>query len=63
VSCPVTALIGEDDPRVTITEVGAWAGHTTSGFDLRTFPGGHFYLVDRAADVLKLLREHFGASE
>jgi surfactin synthase thioesterase subunit len=59
VSCPVTALIGDADPRVTVDEARAWAGHTTGGFDLRAFPGGHFYLVDRAGDVLEILRRHF----
>lgn len=58
VSCPVTALIGDADPRVTVDEARAWAGHTTGGFDIRTFPGGHFYLVDRAGDVLEILRQY-----
>lgn len=54
--CPVTALIGDDDPRVTIDEAKAWAEHTTGPYDLETFPGGHFYLVDHGARVIDLVR-------
>jgi len=42
--CPITVLVGESDPKATLDEVSAWASHTTAGFDLRVFPGGHFYL-------------------
>ncbi|MEU9481760.1 alpha/beta fold hydrolase [Streptomyces sp. NPDC048191] len=43
-SCPVTALIGDDDSRVTVEEARAWADHTTGTFALRVYDGGHFYL-------------------
>ncbi|MER8187735.1 alpha/beta fold hydrolase [Kitasatospora sp. NPDC094015] len=56
-SCPVTALVGEHDPRAKVAETHGWQEHTTGGFDLHTFPGGHFYLVERAAEVLGLLDE------
>lgn len=50
--CPVTALVGEDDPQVTTGEAADWAAHTTGPFELRTFPGGHFYLDAHRAAVL-----------
>ncbi|MEU5214250.1 alpha/beta fold hydrolase [Streptomyces sp. NPDC020742] len=59
VRCPVTVLVGDDDPKTTLAEARAWDGHTTGGFDLRTFSGGHFYLADRPAEVLDVLRAHF----
>jgi pyochelin biosynthetic protein PchC len=43
-SCPVTALIGDDDPRVTVEEARSWAAHTTGTFALKVYGGGHFYL-------------------
>ncbi|MFI9274500.1 thioesterase II family protein [Kitasatospora sp. NPDC052896] len=55
-SCPITALLGDRDPRATVDETRDWQAHTTAGFDLRLFPGGHFYLTDRAPDVIALLR-------
>ncbi len=55
VRCPVIALIGDDDPRVNFEEAKAWADHTTGPFDLRVFPGGHFYLLDQAPEVIGLI--------
>ncbi|MDT0344370.1 thioesterase II family protein [Streptomyces litchfieldiae] len=55
VSCPITALIGDDDPKATVEETRAWAEHTTGGFDMHVFRGGHFFLVDRQLEVLELI--------
>lgn len=52
VDCPVRALIGDRDPRVTAEEARAWRRHTTGDFDLQLFEGGHFYLVPHAARVI-----------
>ncbi|MBD0323447.1 MAG: thioesterase [Aldersonia sp.] len=43
-TCPITALVGDSDPQTTIDEASAWAEQCGEGFDLRVFPGGHFYL-------------------
>jgi pyochelin biosynthesis protein PchC len=55
-TCPITALIGDADPVVTPDEAAAWAGHTTGPFELRVFPGGHFYLTDQEEQVLDTIR-------
>jgi surfactin synthase thioesterase subunit len=55
VGCPVMAIIGDSDPRVSHDEAKAWADHTTGPFDLRIFPGGHFYLLDHAPQVIELI--------
>jgi surfactin synthase thioesterase subunit len=64
-SCPITALTGMSDPKATLAEVRAWADHTDDEFELRTYPGGHFFLLDHAAEVIRLiddrLRERVGA--
>ncbi|MEO5876849.1 MAG: alpha/beta fold hydrolase [Streptosporangiaceae bacterium] len=52
VNCPVSVLIGDSDPQVTTAEADAWSEHTTGSFDLRVFPGGHFYLAERSAEVI-----------
>ncbi|KNB50867.1 thioesterase II family protein [Streptomyces caatingaensis] len=44
VGCPVTVMVGEDDPRTTLEEADAWRQHTTAAFELWSFPGGHFFL-------------------
>ncbi|GAA2345434.1 thioesterase II family protein [Dactylosporangium salmoneum] len=61
-SCPVTAVIGDRDPRVSAAEARAWADHTTGPFDLRVFPGGHFYLVDQSARLIQLIRDDLTAA-
>lgn len=51
VDCPVTVLVGDDDPKTTLAEADRWREHTTAAFRLRSFPGGHFYLVAHQAEV------------
>ncbi|WP_200825022.1 thioesterase II family protein [Nonomuraea solani] len=57
VACPITALVGDHDPRTTIDEARAWQAHTTAEFDLRVFAGGHFFLEDRLPEVVNVLTE------
>ena len=52
VNCPITVLVGDSDPQVTIDEAAAWSEHSDADFDLRVFPGGHFYLETRRAEVI-----------
>ncbi|RAY16626.1 thioesterase [Actinomadura craniellae] len=49
---PVTALVGDADPRVDATGAGGWAEATDGAFALRTFEGDHFYLVPRREQVI-----------
>jgi surfactin synthase thioesterase subunit len=46
------ALVGDADPKVPIDLVRPWADYTTAGFDLKVFPGGHFYLVEHQEAVV-----------
>jgi surfactin synthase thioesterase subunit len=55
-NCPITALVGSDDPRVSLDEVRAWNSHTRMGFDLEVFSGGHFFLQEHPVDVIDALR-------
>jgi len=56
-ACPVSVLVGDSDPRVTRAEADAWARHTSGGFDLREFTGGHFYLSAHQDEVTALVRD------
>ncbi|WP_258348151.1 thioesterase II family protein [Saccharopolyspora gregorii] len=51
VSCPISVLIGDDDPKSTVDESLRWKEHTSGAFRLRGFRGGHFYLVEHAPQV------------
>jgi pyochelin biosynthetic protein PchC len=62
VGCPVFALFGDSDPRVTEAEARQWAAHTSGFFELKSFPGGHFYLNDHLEEVGGLLGERLTRS-
>ncbi|WP_307782916.1 MULTISPECIES: alpha/beta fold hydrolase [unclassified Streptomyces] len=51
--CPVTAFIGDVDPRVDAPMARAWATHTTEEFALHVFDGGHFFLVPHLDAVVE----------
>lgn len=53
--CPVVVLTGDRDPQVTCDEAQAWCEHTTGTFELRSFPGGHFYLDTHATAVTEVV--------
>ncbi len=52
-SCPIVALIGAEDSKVDLDEAAAWRGHTTGSFELRTFSGGHFFIVEHMAAIIE----------
>ncbi|GGS27355.1 oleoyl-ACP hydrolase [Streptomyces humidus] len=56
-TCPVTAITGDADPKAPVDDVAAWGEYTTGPFRLRVFRGGHFYLVDNPEPVHRELAE------
>lgn len=54
--CPLTVLTGDSDPHVSLADAEAWAAHTEGEFDLKVFPGGHFFLAAQAAPVIAAVR-------
>ncbi|UJW29729.1 alpha/beta fold hydrolase [Saccharothrix sp. AJ9571] len=57
VNCPIDVLVGDDDPKTTVDEARAWQEHTTGGFDLRVFTGGHFFLAHHQQEINALIRD------
>jgi surfactin synthase thioesterase subunit len=55
--CPITAFVGDDDPKVTVEEARAWSAHTTAAFDFHVFDGGHFYLTSHQSELLKIIAD------
>jgi surfactin synthase thioesterase subunit len=60
-ACPVTAFVGGSDPRVSPEDADTWRLHTSAAFQLRRFPGGHFYLTSDRPRVVAALRDELTA--
>jgi surfactin synthase thioesterase subunit len=45
---PISAFGGDTDARVPRQDLGAWQANTSKDLVVRQFPGGHFYLNERA---------------
>lgn len=58
VDSPITALVGDNDPKTTVDEARAWARQTAGAFDLHVFSGGHFFLTDHADEIIKIIKRH-----
>lgn len=61
--CPITAVAGENDTRATLELRRPWRDETEGGFDIQTFPGGHFYFDGPSAEapVLSWLEDRLTA--
>ncbi|MFJ6619339.1 thioesterase II family protein [Kitasatospora sp. NPDC091335] len=57
---PVLALVGDDDPKVTVDEARRWREHTSGPFEIEVFRGGHFYLNAHANTVVDRIRTRLG---
>lgn len=57
ISPPLTVYGGADDPEAPPGTLPDWAALTTGGCDVRVLPGGHFFLNDEQATVLKGIAE------
>jgi surfactin synthase thioesterase subunit len=52
---PVLAFGGAEDRTFPLEDLVGWAAHTRGGFDLKLFPGDHFFLHGERAGVLDAL--------
>ncbi|WP_117214021.1 thioesterase II family protein [Allorhizocola rhizosphaerae] len=53
---PITVLGGSDDDG-GVDPLADWRVHTTARFELHVLPGGHFYLRQERAAVLRLIEQ------
>jgi surfactin synthase thioesterase subunit len=53
IGCPINAFGGLRDKTVPYKDLEAWRQHTTNTFNIKMFIGGHFYLKDEKAQLLK----------
>ncbi len=53
--CAIRAYGGAEDSNVRREHLKAWAEQTTASFEVRLFPGGHFYIEGSQAEFLAAL--------
>jgi surfactin synthase thioesterase subunit len=56
--CGIMAFTGRSDPKASVEEVIQWRSHTAGAFEMRQFPGGHFFLNRHADALTAVIREH-----
>jgi surfactin synthase thioesterase subunit len=54
--CPVTIFAGDGDNHVPLCDLDDWAQETSSGCQKFLYPGGHFFLFQHQAAILRILR-------
>ena len=59
--CPIRAYGGLDDKRITRWHLETWAEQTTQSFQVEMFPGGHFFMQTRQAELLQALSRDLNA--
>jgi surfactin synthase thioesterase subunit len=60
--CPLVVTGGQQD-GTTPSELEPWRAHTTGRFSMALYPGGHFYLREQRAALLRLIDETIRAPE
>ena len=53
--CPVLIVGGRDDPSVPPARLADWKRYTEKPFQVRLFPGNHFYLIEQEAVLIDFL--------
>ncbi|KAA2257570.1 thioesterase [Solihabitans fulvus] len=58
VRSPIVAYVGDQDLDCDLDAVRAWSQVSAARFELRVFPGDHFYLEQREPELLRHLVGH-----
>lgn len=59
---PVAAYLGDCDPDVDPATMSGWADAASTSFELKVFPGDHFYLVEQQAELTRDIGSRLRAS-
>ncbi|MGZ9225821.1 MAG: thioesterase II family protein [Anaerolineales bacterium] len=60
--CPISVFGGAQDSNVSREELLAWRDQTTSHFDLKMFPGAHFFIQDAKPGIAQAINADLGRS-
>lgn len=53
--CPISVYSGLQDPGTNRKNLNSWQEHTRGPFNVRMFPGDHFYLLNAQTDLIHAL--------
>lgn len=56
--CSIIAIGGENDHLVSLSEIKQWENHTQKDFHYKLYEGDHFFLKDRAKDIVRYVTEN-----
>lgn len=56
VTAPICVMVGDSDDELSPGDAEAWEQETKEAFEIHSFPGGHFYLVDETEAVVQVLK-------
>ncbi len=56
-ACPIVAFGGTEDPVITQEDVAAWRHQTSGLFEIRMFPGDHFFVQREQGSVTSQLSD------
>ena len=59
--CPITVVGGLQDHEVTSSDLLAWETETSASFNIRMFPGDHYFIRSRRTLVLRMIRDQLGS--
>lgn len=57
---PISVLIGDRDPLISVESTVGWRDRTTAGTTTHVFAGGHFYLDERLPEVVEAILDGLG---
>jgi surfactin synthase thioesterase subunit len=53
--CPIRTFAGDADGLASPEHAWAWRRHTDGDFRMRVLPGGHFFMHERRAQLLRFI--------
>jgi len=59
--CSIIAFGGTEDPRVSRERLEGWAFRTNSKFEIKYFPGDHFFVNSAKESILQCMAAEIGA--
>lgn len=60
-AAPIFAFGGDADAEVSESELAAWEDHTEGGFDYRIYGGNHFFINERADEIVSTIEKILAA--